>query len=96
MTGYIEGALVKNEGIVHVGHISLWSMAHLTLKSCRTAIFSSPVAPPGIMTSTRHEAMTLFQHRRRLASCPDGLRFVPGKQWHEQYVTLLFPLRDVV
>jgi uncharacterized membrane protein YdbT with pleckstrin-like domain len=29
MTSYVEGALVKDEKIVHVGHISLWSMWHL-------------------------------------------------------------------
>ena len=29
MTSYVEGALVKDEKIVHVGHISLWSLAHL-------------------------------------------------------------------
>jgi uncharacterized membrane protein YdbT with pleckstrin-like domain len=29
MTSYVEGALVKDERIVHVGHISLWSMWHL-------------------------------------------------------------------
>ena len=29
MTSYVEGALVKDETIVHVGHISLWSLTHL-------------------------------------------------------------------
>ncbi|MFM2066989.1 MAG: hypothetical protein RLZZ584_1898 [Pseudomonadota bacterium] len=29
MASYVEGALVKGEHIVHVGHISLWSLAHL-------------------------------------------------------------------
>src|SRR5262245_51100037 len=29
MTSYVEGALVKDENIVHVGHISLWSLSHL-------------------------------------------------------------------
>lgn len=29
MTSYVEGALVKDERIVHIGRISLWSMAHL-------------------------------------------------------------------
>ena len=29
MTSYVEGALVKDEAIVHVGHLSLWSMWHL-------------------------------------------------------------------
>ena len=29
MTSYVEAALVKDEKIVHVGHISLWSMWHL-------------------------------------------------------------------
>ncbi len=29
MTSYVEGALVKDEQIVHVGHISLWSLWHL-------------------------------------------------------------------
>ncbi|GAB4569303.1 MAG: hypothetical protein Tsb007_46170 [Rhizobacter sp.] len=29
MTSYVEGALVKDEKIVHVGHISLWSVWHL-------------------------------------------------------------------
>lgn len=29
MTSYVEGALVKDERIVHVGHISLWSLFHL-------------------------------------------------------------------
>jgi uncharacterized membrane protein YdbT with pleckstrin-like domain len=29
MTSYVEGALVKDEKIVHVGHISLWSLSHL-------------------------------------------------------------------
>jgi uncharacterized membrane protein YdbT with pleckstrin-like domain len=29
MTSYVEGALVKDERIVHVGHISLWSVWHL-------------------------------------------------------------------
>ncbi len=27
MASYIEGALVKDEHVVHVGHISLWSLA---------------------------------------------------------------------
>ncbi len=29
MTSYVEGALVKDEKIVHLGHLSLWSMWHL-------------------------------------------------------------------
>ena len=29
MSSYVEGALVKDERIVHTGHISLWSMWHL-------------------------------------------------------------------
>lgn len=29
MTSYVEGALVKDEKIVHVGHFSLWSLSHL-------------------------------------------------------------------
>ena len=29
MTSYVEGALTKDESIVHVGHISLWSLWHL-------------------------------------------------------------------
>jgi uncharacterized membrane protein YdbT with pleckstrin-like domain len=29
MTSYVEGALVKDEKIVQVGHISLWSLWHL-------------------------------------------------------------------
>ena len=29
MTSYVEGALVRDERIVHLGHISLWSMSHL-------------------------------------------------------------------
>ena len=29
MTSYVEGALTKDETIVHVGHISLWSLFHL-------------------------------------------------------------------
>ena len=29
MTSYVEGALVKDEKIVHIGHISLWSLWHL-------------------------------------------------------------------
>ena len=29
MSSYVEGALVKDERIVHIGHISLWSMWHL-------------------------------------------------------------------
>lgn len=29
MTSYVEGALAKDERIVHVGHISLWSLSHL-------------------------------------------------------------------
>jgi len=29
MTSYVEGALVKDEKIVHLGHISLWSVWHL-------------------------------------------------------------------
>jgi len=29
MTSYVEGALVKDERIVHLGHISLWSLSHL-------------------------------------------------------------------
>ncbi len=29
MTSYVEGALVKDEKIVHQGHISLWSLWHL-------------------------------------------------------------------
>jgi hypothetical protein len=29
MTSYIEGALVKDEKIIYVGHISMWSLSHL-------------------------------------------------------------------
>jgi len=29
VTSYVEGALVKDEKIVHVGHISRWSLTHL-------------------------------------------------------------------
>lgn len=29
MTSYVEGALIKDEKIVHLGHISLWSLWHL-------------------------------------------------------------------
>ncbi len=29
MTSYVEGALVQDERIVHMGRISLWSLAHL-------------------------------------------------------------------
>lgn len=29
MSSYVEGALVKDERVVHIGHISLWSMWHL-------------------------------------------------------------------
>ncbi|CAD5372893.1 PH domain-containing protein [Rubrivivax sp. A210] len=29
MSSYVEGALVKDERLVHVGHISLWSLWHL-------------------------------------------------------------------
>jgi uncharacterized membrane protein YdbT with pleckstrin-like domain len=29
MSSYVEGALVKDEKIVHLGHLSLWSMWHL-------------------------------------------------------------------
>ena len=29
MSSYIEGALVKDEQVVHEGHISLWSLWHL-------------------------------------------------------------------
>ena len=29
MSTYVEGALVKDEALVHVGHISLWSLWHL-------------------------------------------------------------------
>lgn len=29
MASYVEGALVKDEKIVHLGHISLWSIWHL-------------------------------------------------------------------
>lgn len=29
MTSYVEGALVKGERIIHLGHISLWSIWHL-------------------------------------------------------------------
>jgi uncharacterized membrane protein YdbT with pleckstrin-like domain len=29
MSSYVEGALVKDEKVVHVGHISLWSLWHL-------------------------------------------------------------------
>ena len=31
MTSYVEGALVQDEKIVHLGHISLWSLWHLLL-----------------------------------------------------------------
>jgi uncharacterized membrane protein YdbT with pleckstrin-like domain len=31
MTSYVEGALVKDEQIVHTGRISLWSLWHLIL-----------------------------------------------------------------
>ena len=29
MSSYVEGALVKDERVVHLGHISLWSLWHL-------------------------------------------------------------------
>ncbi len=29
MTSYVEGALVRDEKIVYLGHISLWSLSHL-------------------------------------------------------------------
>ncbi|GAA5161019.1 PH domain-containing protein [Viridibacterium curvum] len=29
MSSYVEGALVKDERIIHLGHISLWSIWHL-------------------------------------------------------------------
>ena len=29
MSSYVEGALVKDERLVHSGHMSLWSMWHL-------------------------------------------------------------------
>ena len=29
MTSYVEGALIQDEKIVHIGHISLWSLSHL-------------------------------------------------------------------
>jgi uncharacterized membrane protein YdbT with pleckstrin-like domain len=29
MTSYVEGALVRDEKILHIGRISLWSLAHL-------------------------------------------------------------------
>ena len=29
MASYVEGALVKDEKVVHMGHISLWSLWHL-------------------------------------------------------------------
>ncbi len=29
MSSYVEGALVKDERIVHIGHISLWSLWHV-------------------------------------------------------------------
>jgi uncharacterized membrane protein YdbT with pleckstrin-like domain len=29
MSSYVEGALVKDEKVVHTGHISLWSLWHL-------------------------------------------------------------------
>ncbi|MDM4766536.1 PH domain-containing protein [Pelomonas sp. SE-A7] len=29
MSSYVEGALVKDERIVHIGHISLWALWHL-------------------------------------------------------------------
>ncbi len=31
MVSYVEGALAKDEQIVHIGHISLWSLWHLIL-----------------------------------------------------------------
>jgi uncharacterized membrane protein YdbT with pleckstrin-like domain len=29
MSSYVEGALIKDEKLVHIGHISLWSLWHL-------------------------------------------------------------------
>lgn len=29
MSSYVEGSLVKDEKVVHIGHISLWSLWHL-------------------------------------------------------------------
>ena len=31
MASYIEGALIQDEKIIHMGHISLWSLAHLII-----------------------------------------------------------------
>jgi uncharacterized membrane protein YdbT with pleckstrin-like domain len=38
MTSYIEGALVKDEKIIYVGHISLWSLSHLIAGGILTLI----------------------------------------------------------
>jgi uncharacterized membrane protein YdbT with pleckstrin-like domain len=40
MTSYVEGALVKDERIVHVGHISLWSLfPHIALGIALLPVF---------------------------------------------------------
>lgn len=31
MASYIEDALIKDERVIHTGHISLWSLAHLII-----------------------------------------------------------------
>ena len=31
MVSYVGGALAKDEQIVHIGHVSLWSLWHLIL-----------------------------------------------------------------
>ena len=49
MTSYVEGALLKDERVVHVGHISLWSLwGYITLGIVLLPAFGLGLIPLGI------------------------------------------------
>ena len=65
MASYIEGALIENERVIHVGHVSLWSLTHLL-------IFGVLLLPVGvgliflIMAYVRYQSTELAITNRRV------------------------------
>ena len=65
MASYIEGALIENERVIHIGRVSLWSMAHLL-------VFGVLLQPVGIglilliMAYIRYQSTELAITNRRV------------------------------
>jgi membrane protein YdbS with pleckstrin-like domain len=66
MSSYVEGALVKDEHIVHIGHISLWSLWHLlTAGVVLTPVFGLGLVFLGI-AYVRYKSVELAVTTRRV------------------------------